>query len=198
MRFAGIIAIAYITFFQFFPGFLHNTLETDFQYLPVFYSNMSYAIIEIISRCKDIMFDSLNGFRCHIGSSKFTGCSSLPVFICFQQISLSLLCNIKWVSCSGSNCVQFSLQPFIGKFREGLTSSGSNGTASYNQFIITDNNRNMMQNMCKCFSPAGNDRFTFRLLIRFRQKLRSGRFNHRHMLIKGIYQLLDSRRFGNI
>ena len=183
MRFSGIIAITHITVIQLFLSLSHNSLKSNFQHFPIFYSNMSYSIVEIITRCENIVFDRSDCFRCHIGSSKLAGCFSLPVLICLPQFSLSFLCDFKWICCSCCNSIQFSLQPFIREFRECLASSWCDRTTSYDQFIITDNNRNIAKNMGKSFRSAGNNRFSFRFLIGFRDQLRSGRLDHWHICI---------------
>jgi len=42
-----IISVTYITFIQFFLSFRHDAFVSDFENFPIFYCNMTYAIIEI-------------------------------------------------------------------------------------------------------------------------------------------------------
>ena len=135
---------------------------------------MSYTIVKIVPRCKNIVFNCLDCFRCHIGSCKFTGCFPFPVLICLLKFGFGLLSNLKRIRSSGRNCIQFSFQPLIRELRKCLTSPRRNRTASDNQFIVTDNDRNVMKNMRKSLCSACDDRFSFCFLIRFCDQLCSG------------------------
>ena len=192
MRASCIIFIAYLTFVQLRLGLCHNPLITDCKNLFVFYCYMSYTIIKIISRCKNIMFDRPNSLRCHVGSRKFTGCSSLPVFMYLPQLLLCLFGDIKRVRAPRFNRIQLVLQPLIRKLRIGLAPSGCYGTASHDQFLITDNDRNVTQDMSKCLRTPGDHRLSFRFFIGLCKQLRSGRFDHRHFLIQMVNQSCDS------
>ena len=165
MRLSCIVSVSYITAIQFSLRFRHNSFKSNSQNFPVFHSNMSYTIIKIIPRCKNVMLYRANCLRCHIRSCKFAGCFSFPVLVRLPQLRLGLLCNVKRICCSGCYCIQFSFQPFIRKFRECLASSWCDCTASHDQLIITDNNRNIMENMSKRFRSSRNDRFSFCFLI---------------------------------
>ena len=110
----------------------------------------------------------------HIGSCKFTGCFPFPVLICLLKFGFGLLSNLKRIRSSGRNCIQFSFQPLIRELRKCLTSPRRNRTASDNQFIVTDNDRNIMKNMRKSLCSACDDRFSFCFLIRFCDQLCSG------------------------
>ena len=174
MRLSCIITVTDTASIQLFLSLLHDSLKTDFQYFPVFNCYMSYTIVKIVPRCKNIVFNCLDCFRCHIGSCKFTGCFPFPVLICLLKFGFGLLSNLKRIRSSGRNCIQFSFQPLIRELRKCLTSPRRNRTASDNQFIVTDNDRNIMKNMRKSLCSACDDRFSFCFLIRFCDQLCSG------------------------
>ena len=135
---------------------------------------MAYTIVEIISRCEDVMVNSKDCFRCHIGSCQFAGGLTFPVFMYLAKFGLSLLRNIEWIGCSGSYCVQLILQPLEGILRECLTSSWCQCAASYDQFLITDDNGNIVQDVCKSLGSSCDDRLIFCCLVGFCDQLGSG------------------------
>ena len=159
---------------------------------------MSYTIVKIISRCKNVVVNGKNCFRCHVGSCKFTGCLAFPVFMYLTEFRLGFLRNIKWIGCSGSHCIQLILQPLERILRECLTSSRSQGAASDDQLLITDNDGNITQDVGKCLGSAGDDRLVFGLLIGLCDQLGSGRFDHRHLCIKIIHKMGDPVCFRDI
>ena len=159
---------------------------------------MSYTIVEIISRCKNVVVNGKDRFRSHIGSRKLAGSLTLPVFMYLPKIRLGLLRNIKWISSSGSHRIQFILQPLERILRECLTSSWCQGAASDDQFLITDDDRNVMQDMGKSLRSACDDRLVFSFLVGLCDQFRSGRFDHRHLGIKIIHKMCDPVCFRNI
>ena len=86
-----VISIPHIAFIQLSLCFRHNAFVSDFKNFPVFYGNMSYTIIEIVTRGEDIMVDRANCFRCHVSSCQLTGGFALPVFMSFPKVCLGLL-----------------------------------------------------------------------------------------------------------
>ena len=114
----------------------------------------SYTIVEIISRCKNVVVNGKDRFRSHIGSRKLAGSLTLPVFMYLPKIRLGLLRNIKWISSSGSHRIQFILQPLERILRECLTSSWCQGAASDDQFLITDDDQ-----MCIRDRPCGYQQY---------------------------------------
>ena len=165
MTLCNIICISNLAFFQFCLCFIYDSFVTDCKYFAIFDGHMSYPIIEIVTWCKNVMFDSFDCFRSHIGCSKFTGCLTFPVFMYFSQLLLGFFCNIKRVRTPRFNGIQFIFQPLEGKFRESLTSSRCNRTASNDQFIITNNDRDITENMGKSFRTPCDHRLTFGSLI---------------------------------
>ena len=135
---------------------------------------MSYTIVEIISRCKNVVVNGKDRFRSHIGSRKLAGSLTLPVFMYLPKIRLGLLRNIKWISSSGSHRIQFILQPLERILRECLTSSWCQCAASYDQFLITDDNGNIVQDVCKSLGSSCDDRLIFCCLVGFCDQLGSG------------------------
>ena len=86
-----VISIPHIAFIQLSLCFRHNAFVSNFKNFPVFYGNMSYTIIEIISRCKNIVINCTNGFWCHICCGKLTGSLAFPVFVYLAKICFGLL-----------------------------------------------------------------------------------------------------------
>ena len=188
MRFSCVVSVTYLAFVQFGLSFGYDSFITDCKYLLIFNSYMAYPIIEIVAWCKDIVFDGFNRFRCHIGSSEFTGGLAFPVFMHFTKFLFGFFCDIKRICCPGFNGIQFILQPLEGIFRESLTASRCDGTAAYDQFLITNDDGDMTQNVSKSLGTSGDDRFTFCSLIRLCDQLCSGRFDHRHMSIQILHK----------
>ena len=191
MRFLNIVAVSNLASVEFRLSFVDNSLITDCKNFFIFNSYMSDTIVEIVSWCKNIMINCSDCFRCHVGSRKLTGGLAFPVFMYLSQLLLGFLSNVKWVRGPCCNRIQFILQPLIGKFRESLAASRCNRTASDNQLIITNNNRDVTKNMCKSFRTSGDRRLSLCGLIGFRDQLRSGRFNNRHVCIQCRNQLRD-------
>ena len=81
MGFLRIILISYFTAIKLLLRFRNDSLITDFQHLFIFNGHMTYAIVKIISRRKNIVVDSCNRFRSHVCSRKLTGSFALPVFM---------------------------------------------------------------------------------------------------------------------
>ena len=81
MTLCNIICISNLAFFQICLCFIYDSFVTDCKYFAIFDGHMSYPIIEIVTWCKNVMFDSFDCFRSHIGCSKFTGCLTFPVFM---------------------------------------------------------------------------------------------------------------------
>ena len=57
VRLSCIITVTDTASIQLFLSLLHDSLKTGFQYFPVFNCYMSYTIVKIISRCKNIVFN---------------------------------------------------------------------------------------------------------------------------------------------
>ena len=86
-----IVAITYVTFIQLSLCLRHNAFISDLENFPVFYGNMSYTVVEIVSWCENVMLDGTDGLWRHICCSKFTGGLALPVFVYLTKICLGLL-----------------------------------------------------------------------------------------------------------
>ena len=198
MRTFRIIPVSYITFRKLLLRLFYDSLITDSKNLFIFYGYMPYTIIEIISRCKNIMFNCTYCFRSHIRKRQLTCCFSFPVLMHFAKLLFCLLCNIKRICASCLHSIQLIFQPLIRKFRICLAASRRQCRTSHDQFIFPDNNGNVAKNMCKCFCPPCNNRFIFCCFIGFCKKSRSCRFNYRHMLIQVIYKSLNPVCFWNI
>ena len=187
-----IIAIANLTFLQFCTGFINDAFITDCKNFFIFNSYMSHTVVEIVTRCKNVVLNCFDCLRSHIRCSKFAGGFALPVFMYFSQLCFGLFSNVERIRCSCCNSIQFILQPLVRKFRECLASSRCDRAASYDQLIITNDNRNIPENVSKSFRASGNHRLPFGSLIGFRNQFCSGRFDHRHLCIKCFDQLRDS------
>ena len=106
-----VISITHIAVIQLSLCFRHNAFVADLKNFPVFYGNMSYTIIEIVSRCKNIVVNCANCFRCHISSGKLTGGLAFPVLMHLAKICLGLLGNIERIRDSGLYGIQLIFQP---------------------------------------------------------------------------------------
>ena len=110
----------------------------------------------------------------------------------FFQILLGLFGNIERIGRSVLYRLKLRLQPFKGKFRVSLASSGSNGGASHYQLVWSDDDGDVVQNMRKRLGPSGHDRLTFCFFITLCQKNGSGRLYFRHLGVKVLYQFRDT------
>ena len=84
MALRNIVGISNLALIQLCLCFVDDSLVSDCKDFTIFNSYVTYTIVEIVSRCKDIVFDCFDCFRIHIGCSKFTGCLTLPVFMYFS------------------------------------------------------------------------------------------------------------------
>ena len=196
--FLCVITISYITLIQFLLSFGNDPFITDRQNFFIFNGYVSYTIVEIVSRCKNIVVNGKNRFRCHIRGCKLTGSLAFPVFMYLTELRLGFLRNIKWIGCSGSHCIQLILQPLERILRKRLTSSRRQSAASNDQLLITDDDRNVVQDVGKCLGSAGDDRLVFCCFVRLCDQFCSGRFDYRHLCIKIIYKMCDPVCFRNI
>ena len=126
---------------------------------------MPYTIVEIISRREHVVFHSGQCLRFHISRCQLTGGPALPVGIRFLQFPLGLLRYVKWICRPGLYRVKLCFQPFVRELRVGLTAPWSDGRASHDQLQVTDDDRNILQNVLKCLRAADDHGFIFRLAV---------------------------------
>ena len=187
-----VIAVAEIQLRESRLRFLDDTAVAHAQYLSVINGNVSDAVVEIVARRKNIVRDRGERLGSHIGGRKITCGLALPIFMHFSQSSLCLLGNVEGVRSACFDSIEFCLQPFKRIFREGLTAARRLSCASDDQFLITNGDRDILQNMRERFRAAKNNRLTLRFAVRFRQQNSTVRFDFRHFFVQVFDKTTDS------
>ena len=192
-----VVRIPRIALVQFRLHLLNQSPVANGQDLVILHGHMPHAVIKIIARSENIVLHGLLRLLGHEGGGQFTGGFPFPVGVRLQKVFLGLLRYVERVRFPRGHGVELRLQPLIGKFRIGLAAPGCNGTAAHHQFVLPDNNGNVVKYMGKSQSAPHDNGPVLRRFIRFRDQLRPGGLDLRHFGVKMSYQFGDSLRFGN-
>ena len=193
---SGVIRIAQAAGRQLRGRLAHHAFQADREHFFILNGHMPHTVIKIIARREHIMFHGAHGLRSHIGKRQFAGGLSFPISMYLLKLPLRLLRNPERIRAARLDGVKLRFQPLPGKLREGLAAPGRQRRTPYDQFVLTDNDRNLLQDMGKGLRPSHDDRFAFRLAVTLRQEYSPGRFNLRHIPKQRFHQPRDPLRFG--
>ena len=126
---------------------------------------MPHTIVKIIARCEHVVFHRNQCLWFHVSRSQLTGRPALPIGICFFQFPLGLFRNVERIGSPGLHRVKLCFQPFIRKLRVCLAASGCNGRAPNDQLQITDDDRDIFQNVRKGFCTPDDHRLVLGLAV---------------------------------
>ena len=176
----------------FFLCFLDDAAVADFQHLAVVDGDMTDAVVEIVAGREDVVLHRKQGFLRHIGGCKL-GCGlAAPVLVNLMQGRLGFLGDVERVGRTGLDRIEFRFQPVKGVFREDLTAARDLRCRADNEFFVADGDRQVFADVSKCLCAAGDDRFTFRCTVGFRQKNGAVCLDFGHMIKQRIDETTDT------
>ena len=91
--------------------------------------------------------------------------------------------------------VELRLKPLKRVLGEHLTAPGGFCRRSYDQLVLADRDRNVLEYVAEGFSPSSNDRLSFRLSVGLRQKNGSVCLDLGHFFIERGNEPVNSRGF---
>ena len=184
----GVIRVSHAAARQFPANFLHDALESDSQHLLILYRHMPHTVVEIISRREHVVGHGPQCLRRHIRCGQLAGGLPLPVPVRLGDLLFRLFRYVEGIRLPGGHRVKLRLQPLKGKLRECLTAPGRDGGTAHNQLLLTDNNRNVVENMGKSLRLAHDFRLVLRLPVGFRKQHCPGRLDLRHLRVQVLHQ----------
>ncbi len=193
----AVIPVPGIAFIQFRLHFPDQPTVAHGQHLIILHRHMPHAVVEIIPRGENIVLHGLLRLLGHEGGGKLAGGLPLPVGVRLQQLLPGLLRYVERIRLSGGDGLELRLQPFIGKFRISLAAPGSDGAAAHYKLVLPDDDGDIVQNMLEGQGPPHDNGLILRGLIRFRDQLRPGGLDLRHLRIEMRHQPWDALRFGD-
>ena len=156
------------------------------------YGHVPHAVIEIVSGREDIVVDGSYRLGRHIGSGKFARRLALPVLVRLRDLAFCVFGNIERVGGTRRYRVEFRFQPFIGKLGIGLTPARRQRRTAHDQFLVADDDWNVLQDMQKRLRTPGDHRFALRHAVGFGDQSRTRGFDFGHFFEEIVFQPRDS------
>ena len=176
----------------FCSGFFDDAAVTDLQHLAVIDGDMTDAVVEVVAGREDVVLHRKQSFLGHIRGRKLGGGSAVPVFVDLVKCRFGFLGDMERVGGACLDGIKFRFQPVKGVFREDLTAACDLGCGTDDQFLVADGDRQMFADMRKCLRTAGDDRFSFRRAVGFRQKNGAVCLDLGHMIKQCVDQPADA------
>ena len=129
------------------------------------HGHMPYAVIEIVAGGENVVVNRANRFRRHVGGGEFARRFALPILVRLGNLLFRLFRNVERVCLARGDGVELRFQPLVGEFGIGLAAARSNRRAADNQFLVADDNGNILQNVQKRLRTARYNRLSFGLFI---------------------------------
>ena len=175
-----------------FQDFLNNTLETNLQDLLIVAAHMADTGIHVVACIEHCVGLASLALRAHQGPCIVAHRVVLPVIIQMADNFLVLLADVELVAGTGLHGIQLVDQIRVGILHADIRRTGMYAGGTDDQFLITDDDRQVVEQVFIHLCAAHNGRHALGCLVRLRHQACTVRLHHRPCVHDHLLQTLNT------
>ena len=173
-------------------------LKTAVDDLLVVDVDVANAVEEVVTHGEDaVVHEDVQHLGIHVGGGEIADGLALPVGVNGLQTADGVGGDVEGIGLAGGDGLILGGEPLVGELGEGLTAAGGDGAGADDQLTLTDDDRNVLQNVTEGGRAALDDGQMLGLLVALGDKLRAIGLNLGHVGVEIVDQAGDTGAFFN-
>ena len=159
---------------------------------------MANAVEEVVTHGEDaVVHEDVQHLGIHVGGGEIADGLALPVGVNGLQTADGVGGDVEGIGLAGGDGLILGGEPLVGELGEGLTAAGGDGAGADDQLTLTDDDRNVLQNVTEGGRAALDDGQMLGLLVALGDKLRAIGLDLGHVGVEIVDQAGDTGAFFN-